>query len=153
MYASSIMSNGPYDLLVNMFATSLFVFNPVFMQAVFHGPWPDSLQPDLPEEFRMRAATARRINQIVPARWSVYAFITSGTALLAFILLALAAADPFHTETASAFGVVDLLKLQFQDDAAPGQPARDTELKDLVQGEVSDGRIIKRAQSVHCAAA
>jgi hypothetical protein len=137
----------PYDLLRNLVATSIFVFNPVFMGGIFRGPWPDAIQPGLLAENYFYASTARRIEYVAPQWWTVIAFIVSGGVLLLCMLIGLIASGPFDALESSNFGVVDYVRLRATE-KTQGGPDRDVQLGDVLGGEISDNEIMMKARYV-----
>ncbi|KAG7109477.1 hypothetical protein HYQ44_011733 [Verticillium longisporum] len=101
------------DTLRNIYATALFLYNPVFRGAVFAPNAPAFLrtaQEGLADENYFPGTPARRSSHLAPATWTVLAFTVSVGFLSSASLLAIFFALWFKQPQLSAFGPLNAFK-------------------------------------------
>ncbi|EEY23033.1 predicted protein [Verticillium alfalfae VaMs.102] len=101
------------DTLRNIYATALFLYNPVFRGAVFAPNAPAFLrtaQEGLADENYFPGTPARRSSHLAPALWTVLAFTVSVGFLISASLLAIFFALWFKQPQLSAFGPLNAFK-------------------------------------------
>ncbi|KAK8920152.1 hypothetical protein VCV18_008987 [Metarhizium anisopliae] len=133
-------STVPLDLLRNMMATVLFIYNPVFAPAARGGPSISTVQPNLPQENYFQGSFAERIDYIAPEPWTVYAYLGVGAFLILAAVLAISVASRHKSYQESSFDFVNLLRLRVED----GQE----DLRDVFGTDEDDKSVLVTAQGI-----
>ncbi len=132
------------DTLRNLFATSLFTFNPVFLS-------PNILQnnanfnttiPGLPRENYFPGSKAHTKTYVAPAYYTVLAFVISGCILMTISVVFIAVSSKSSPPETSSFALVDGFKVTVEE-------AGSTERRDLdtfLLGKDSDSEIVHYAR-------
>ncbi|CRK35336.1 hypothetical protein BN1723_004111 [Verticillium longisporum] len=133
------------DTLRNIYATALFLYNPVFRGAVFAPNTPAFLrtaQQGLADENYFPGTPARRSSHLAPAPWTVLAFTVSVGFLISASLLAIFFALWFKQPQLSAFGPLNAFKadlVQFGQAASLDLDALVTGMTDKEVALAADG--------------
>lgn len=133
------------DTLRNIYATALFLYNPVFRGAVFAPNAPAFLrtaQQGLADENYFPGTPARRSSHLAPAPWTVLAFTVSVGFLISASLLAIFFALWFKQPQLSAFGPLNAFKadlVQFGQAASLDLDALVTGMTDKEVALAADG--------------
>jgi hypothetical protein len=103
-------SSRSLDYLRNLFATPLYVFNPLVLSGA---PAITDVQPDLLRENYINGSYAREMIHAVPERWTVLTYVGVSGLLLLIIFLALALGTRYEGPESSLFPFVDSLGLKW----------------------------------------
>ena len=138
-------SSRSWDLLHNLFATTLYVFNNVTLGV---GPDIVTVQPNLLPENYINGSYGRVRIHAVPQRWTVLTYVAVSGILLLTIFLALALGAGHDIPESSAFPFVDslILKWVVQGEQADGFD----NMREAFQTvhNIGDGKILKQAAEI-----
>ncbi len=70
------------DILRNLFATVIFIYNPVYLKTAMTGAILNSIILDLPSENYFNGSVAHEINYASPKRWTIIVYLAVGGFLL-----------------------------------------------------------------------
>ncbi|KAK4654168.1 hypothetical protein QC762_401640 [Podospora pseudocomata] len=109
------------DMLRNLFATVLYMFNPVYRAISIDGsvPWkPNETVPGLPPENTFRGSPAIQSSYVAPATWTVVAFIVSAVVLISAAVIAMVVSSVYaDMPDLNKFLVLDGMKVVVVDPA------------------------------------
>jgi hypothetical protein len=148
----ALESSTAVDTLRNLFATALFLYNPVFSGAVLSRRNPifsRTAQEGLADENYFPGSAARASTYIAPAFWTVIAFTASAAFLICASLAATVASMGFRHPRPRAFGTLDIFQVEL---VQPNQ-AGGSDVESVVRGKpdkealkVADGQRIRLKQ-------
>jgi hypothetical protein len=131
-----------WDMLRNMYTAALWMFNPVWMNGMLHGPWQSELQPNLPEQHYFYGSATWARTYIEPKPWTVYAFACSGAFLVGFIFVGIATSDLVHAPETSSFGVADFVNLSLE---PLGDSSARSNVMEVLRGLRGDDEVMYKA--------
>ncbi|KAH8817491.1 hypothetical protein F5884DRAFT_748955 [Xylogone sp. PMI_703] len=135
--------------LQNLFATPLYIFNPLVVGVSAGLPAITNIQPDLAPENYIEGSFARTRTHVVPERWTVIVFVVVSGAILFVDFTALVVTAFFKGPDASDFDFVDSLKLKWFDLNDNGKEVASIEevLKDV---DIDDNdELLRRAAEIN----
>jgi hypothetical protein len=103
-------SSEAWDYLRNLFASPLYIFNPVMLGAT---PDTNVTEPDLPRENYINGSYAKTRTHAVPARWTVITYVAVSGSILILIFMVLGLSISYDGPEPSALPLVDVLKLDW----------------------------------------
>jgi len=105
-------------VLQNLFATSLYMFTPVFKRQIGvpdGSTIVDQVLKGLPEENYFQGSLAKPYEYVAPAPWTVVAYLVSGVVLLVLCSGAISFSSVVGTPEVSSFPGVDVVRLKVED--------------------------------------
>jgi hypothetical protein len=141
---AAAVSTDSIKALRNLFATSLYLFNPVAQGAITRSG-ANSLyttQPGLPSENYFQGSFARTSTYVAPASWTVIAFVVSAAAFIFVAMVTILASLWFHPPEASSFAIVNAYRVVIDEPhSVQGIP-----LGDVMGDKPADKEIMQAAQ-------
>lgn len=101
------------DYLCNLFATPLYVFNPLLLGLSAAPPDITDIQLGLLPENYINGSYAKRRDHAVPERWTVLVYVIVSGVLLLVCFLGLVVGTGFEGTESSEFHFIDSLKLKW----------------------------------------
>ncbi|KFH46690.1 hypothetical protein ACRE_024720 [Hapsidospora chrysogenum ATCC 11550] len=110
----ALESSVAVDTLRNLYATALFLYNPVFSSSLpFNGPvFSRQVQDGLADENYFPGSAARHSSYIAPATWTVLVFTVLAGLLIVASFGAIFFGLWFKPPESSAFGLLDTFKIE-----------------------------------------
>jgi hypothetical protein len=118
-------SSEPLDYLRNIFATPLYIFNPLLLGLSDPLPAISEVQPDLPPENYINGSYARIRVHAVPERWTVLAYVVVSGVLLFACFVGLIVGTGYEGPELSEFPFIDSLKLKWVVAGGDGREVED----------------------------
>ncbi|KAM0327604.1 hypothetical protein ACHAQA_005897 [Verticillium albo-atrum] len=146
-YTDALESSIAVDTLRNIYATALFLYNPVYRGAVLLSNGlivSRTAQEGLADENYFPGSAARRSSFIAPARWTVTAFTVSVGFLITTSLMAIFFSMWYKQPQISAFGPLNTFKVEMVRGTQTGNP----DLEAVVEGK-SDKEVSRAAERLH----
>ncbi|KAK4201333.1 hypothetical protein QBC40DRAFT_305991 [Triangularia verruculosa] len=113
------------NILRNLFATALYLFNPVYWRTIMDGSTPirpNETTSGLPAENTFRGSPAIQASYVAPATWTVVAFIVSAVFLITAAVFAMVVSAAFaEMPDLNKFPVLDGTKVVVVDPTTGGE--------------------------------
>ncbi|KAI9147146.1 hypothetical protein HJFPF1_13178 [Paramyrothecium foliicola] len=141
----ALENSAAVDTLRNLYATAIFMYNPVFRGAVLSSGsvFSRPAQDGLADENYFPGSAARASSYIAPANWTVIAFTVSGGFFLCASLAAVSFALWYKQPQISDFEPLNILKVELIQPAQAGNADLETLTK-----QRSDKELLRAAEGI-----